>query len=158
ADAVAANTAIFTQFRASRQFGPYSGLDQRQNSRRNLVIENISLEAVHKELLTRYRVTRLEDSQQFGAMLRLVQLHLIDDPDDTCSVFLMAEGSRRRRSYVNDRIGQLFQGRLPTGAGPLVYPGDREVRAANGITVQMGYLDLVHPNDAVDENIPYLAV
>ena len=110
-DAVAANTGLFNQFRAAHQFGPYAGLDLRQNSRRNQVIENIPLQVMHEELLTRYRVTRLEDSQQFGAMLRLIQLHLIDNPDDTCTVFLMAEGQRRRRDYQDDQIVQLFQGR-----------------------------------------------
>ncbi len=161
APAVAANAALFTQFRAAHPFGPYTGLDLRQNSRRNLVIENIPLQLVHEELLTRYRITRLEDSQQFGAMLRLVQLHLIDHPHDTCTVFLMAEGERRRRDYQDDKIVQLFQGRqyaIINGVRDTSYPGDREVRGANGLTVQMGYLDFGQPNALVASNIPHLAI
>lgn len=160
-DAVAANAALFTQFRAAHPFGPYAGLDLRQNSRRNQVIENIPLQVVHEELLTRYRVTRLEDSQQLGAMLRLIQLHLIDHPDETCTLFLMAEGTRRRRDYQDDQIVQLFQGRqyaMINGTRGISYPGDREVRGANGITVQLGYLDLGQPNALVAQNIPHLAV
>ncbi|WP_373650321.1 Z1 domain-containing protein [Schlesneria sp. DSM 10557] len=161
ADAVTANAALFNQFRAAHPFGPYNGLDLRQNSRRNQVIENIPLQTVHEELLTRYRVTRLEDSQQFGAMLRLIQLYLIDNPNATCTVFLMAEGNTRRRDYQDDQIVQLFQGRQYAqinGARGISYPGDREVRGANGITIQMGYLDLGQPNALVGQNIPHLAV
>jgi len=161
ADAIAANAALFNQFRASHRFGPYAGLDLRQNSRRNLVIENIPLQVVHEELLTGYRVTRLEDSQQFGAMLRLIQRHLIDNPDDTCTVFLMAQGECRRRDYQDDKIVQLFQGRqyaMINGVRDISYPGERDVRGANGITVQMGYLDLGQQNALVGSNIPHLAI
>jgi hypothetical protein len=160
-DAVAANRALFDHFRAANTFGPYSGLDTRQNSRRNLVIENVPLQLVHEELLTRYRVSRLEDSEQFGAMLRLILLHLIAEPDDTCTVFLMAEGERRRRAYRDDKIDQLFQGRQYANQGGervVTYPGDREVRAPSGISVHMGYLDLGEPNALVGANIPYIAV
>jgi hypothetical protein len=107
-DAVAANRALFNQFRAANPFGPYDGLDLRQGSRRNLVIRDIPLQLVHESLLTRYRISRLEDSQQIGALLRLIQLHLIERPDDTCTVFLMAEGHQRRRDYQDDQIVQLF--------------------------------------------------
>ena len=125
------------------------------------MIENLPLQLVHEELLTRYRVTRLEDSQQFGAMLRLIQLHLIDHPNDTCTVFLMAEGHHRRRDYQDDKIVQLFQGRqyaVINGVRDISYPGDRDVRGANGLTVQMSYLDLGQPNALVGSNIPHLAI
>jgi hypothetical protein len=160
-DAAAANAALFTQFRAAHTFGPYGGHDVRQSSHRNLVIENVPLQVVHEELLTRYRVTRLEDSQGFGALLRLVQLHLIENPTATCTVFLMAEGNVRRRDYQDDQIVQLFQGRQYAqinGVSAISYPGDREIRGASGITVQMGYLDLGQPNSLVAQNVPYLAV
>lgn len=99
---VAANRALFDQFRASHPFGPYNGLDRRRDSHRNLVVRDLPLQMVHEELLTRYQVTRLEDSQRIGALLRVVQLHLIQHPNDTCSVFLMAEGNTRRRRYGFD--------------------------------------------------------
>ncbi len=161
ADAVTANSSLFSRFRASHEFGPYNGVDLRRASRRNQVIENISLQLVHEELLTRYRVTRLEDSQQVGAMLRLIQLHLSDNPTASCTVFLMAEGHRRLRDYREDRIVQLFQGRQYAqinGIREISYPNEREIRGLQGITVQMGYLDLGQPDALVGVNIPYLAV
>ena len=94
-------------------------------------------------------------------MLRLIQLHLIDNPTATCTVFLMADRTVRRRDYQDDQIVQLFQGRQYAqidGVRGITYPGDREIRGANGITVQMGYLDLGQPNALVAQNIPHLAV
>jgi hypothetical protein len=160
-DAVQANRTLYVQFCAAHPFGPYDGLDMRQASHRNLVLRDIPLQAIHADLLTRYRVSRLEDSQKMGPLLRLIQLHLIDHPDDTCTVFLMSEGNRRRRNYQDDRIVQLFQGRqyaTQNGQRVITYPGDRELRGPQGITVQMSYLDLGEPGALVAENIPHVAV
>ena len=158
--AVEANRSLFEQFRAAHEFGPYDGLDKRKQSRRNQVLSDFSLQALHEELLTRFRVTRLEDSLQLGPLLRLVQLHLIDQPNETCTVFLMAEGQRRRRSYQDDQISQLFQGRQYATEGKekiLTYPGDRDVRGP-GLTVHMSYLDLGEEGALIAENIPHIAV
>jgi hypothetical protein len=160
ADAISANAALFNQFRGAHLFHVHDGLDLRQNSLRNQVIEGIPMQIVHEQLLTRYRVSRLEDSQHFGAMLRVVKVCLIDNPNATCSVFLLAEGVPRRRDY-NGQILQLFQGRQyahVNGERIVTYPGDREVRGANGITVHMGYLDLGKPAAIEARNIPHLAV
>ncbi len=172
-EAVEANRTLFDTFRDAHPFGAYDGLDLRQGSHRNLVLRGISLQAVHEELLTRYRVSRLDDSVQFGPLLRLIQLHLIANPNETCTVFLMAEGNRRRRAYdpeVIDNDGrvirrgsirELFQGKQYAGTGAQrqeTYPGDRDVRGALGITVQLHYLDLGEPNELVAGNVPQLAV
>ena len=173
AEAVLANRTLFDGFRNAHHFGPYDGLDLRQSSHRNLVLANIPLQLLHEELLTRYRVSRLDDSMQFGPVLRLVQIHLIDHPEDTCTVFLMAEGHCRRRAYdpevIDDegrvtqrgRIRELFQGRQYAGRGDqrhLTYPGDREIKTPHCITVQLSYLDLGEADNLVAENIPHLAV
>ncbi len=134
ADAVEHNRRLFGSFRAAHAFVPHSGLDLRQGDRSNLVIEGFSLQSAHEDLLTRYRVSRLEDSQQMGPLLRLVQLHLIEHPNDTCTVVLMAEGNSRRRRYEDDRINQLFQGRQYAGQGAdriLTYPGDTRDSGTN---------------------------
>ncbi|HLN29389.1 MAG TPA: Z1 domain-containing protein [Gemmataceae bacterium] len=160
ADALAANRTVFEQFQAAHAFGPYEGLDLRQASDRNLVLRDASLQAVHEELLTRYRVTRLEDSQQMVPLLRLIQLHLIEQPDALCTVFLMAGGRRRRRDYTDDRV-QPFQGpQYATQNGQRVrtYPGDAQVRDDQCLTVQMYYLDIGTPNDLIAENVPLIAV
>jgi len=172
-EAIQSNRNLFGSFRQAHPFGVYNGIDLRQNSRRNLVLENVPLQAVHEELLTRFRVPRLDDSVQLGPVLRLVQLHLIDYPDETCTVFLMAEGHTRRRAYDPELIDgdgtviqrgtikELFQGRQYAGRGAQrqeTYPGDREIRGASGITVQLHYLDLFEANDLIAQNVPLLSV
>src|SRR5262249_30984453 len=130
-DAIDANRALFDDFRSAHAFGPYDGLDLRQDSHRNLVIRDIPLQFVHEELLTRYRLPRLDDSRRINPLLRLIQLHLIERPDATCTVFLMSEGYSRRRGYDDDQVKQLFQGKqyaTQGGRRVMTYPGDREVR------------------------------
>ena len=158
-EAMQANRALFDTFRYAHPFGQYEGLDLRQNSYRNLILRDVLLQTVHEELLTLYRLSRLNDSVQFGPLLRLIQLHLIERPNDTCIVFLMAEGNRSRRGYENDEIKELFQGPQYAGRPPsMTYPGGRRIRAEEGVTVQMTYLDLGEPNSLVAENVPHLAV
>ena len=73
----------------------------------------------------------------------------------------MAEGHSRRRDYQDDEILQLFQGRQYAtigGVKTVTYPGEREVRGAIGITVQVGYLDLGQAGATIAQNIPHLAV
>jgi hypothetical protein len=161
-EAVEDNRRLFEQFRAAHTFEAHDGLDLRQQrSDRNLVIRNASLRAVHEELLTRFRVPRLEDSQQMVPLLRLIQLHLIEHPDALCTVFLMAGGERRRREYADDRV-QPFQGpQYATQNGQQVrtYPGDAQVRNDQQLTVQMYYFDIRTPNDELlAENVPLIAV
>ncbi|MBL9045468.1 MAG: hypothetical protein JNM83_27920 [Myxococcales bacterium] len=155
--AVDGNRVLFEKFLSRHSFTPHNGLDLRQGGPLNLVLEDVSLRTVHEELLTRYRVSRLDDSLQFGALLHLIQVHLTSEPDASCSVFLMGSGKRRRRGYADDRIKELFQGRQ-YASGRITYPGDREVRG-NGVTIQMSYLDLGQ-RDAplIAENVPHLAV
>jgi hypothetical protein len=160
-EAVQANRALFDSFRATHAFTLYDGLDLRQGSNCNRVLRDVRLQTVHEDLLTRYRVSRLDDSLRIWPLLRLIQLHLIEHADDTCTVFLMAEGNRRRRGYEDDKIKQLFQGEQFAGLGNqrhMTYPGDRDIRGPQGITVQMSYLDLGEANALIAEDVPHIAV
>lgn len=159
-ESVVANRGYFAEFRAAHTFLPYDGTDLRQQSDRNLVLPNASLQSVHEELLTRYRVSRLEDSQQMGPLLRLIQLHLIDHPDEPCTVFLMAGGARRRRDYTDDRV-QPFQGQqyaTQNGQRVRTYPGDAQVRDNEHITIQLYYLDIGKPNEIIAGDVPLISV
>jgi len=161
AEALGANRALFSQFFASRPFAQHDGPDLRQNSPRNQVLRNVPLQMVHEELLTRYRISRLEDSQLFASLLRLIQFHLSDNPNDICTAFLMGGGQLRRRGYQDGKIKELFQGVQYAGSGGQrveTYPGDRRIRADQGISVQMSYLNLGDASPFIAENVPHLAV
>jgi len=161
ADALEENREIFGRFRASVSFGPYDGLDRRTDSSPNLVAR-LPLSVVHERLLTAYRFPRLEDSQKFAPLLRLVQKRLMSHSNDTCTVFLMANGDRRRRDYENNQVNQLFQGVQYDSQRRETYPGDHRIRADAGITVQMSYLDFgprnAPRNSLIAENVPMIAV
>ncbi len=160
-DALEENRATFARFRRMVPLGPYDGLDRRRDSSPNLVAR-APLQVVHEHLLTAYRFPRLEDSQEFAPLLRLVQRRLMSHPSDTCMVFLMGSGERRRRDYENNEIKQLFQGVQYDSQRRETYPGDRRIKADAGVTVQMSYLDLGPrgaPQDAlIAQNVPMVAV
>jgi hypothetical protein len=161
ADAVASNRALFAQFRAAHPFVQHDGLDLRQTSPRNQMLRGVPLMLVHSELLTRYRISRLEDSQLFASLLRLIQVRLVDNPDDTCTVFLMANGQIRRRGYRDGEIKELFQGVQYASHGGqrvVTYPGDRRIKEDRGISTQMSYLDLGEAGHPIAQNVPHLAV
>lgn len=156
--AIEANRAIFEQFMRDMQLVQHDGLDRRATEHRNLVDHDISLSRAHEELLTRISVRRLEDSQVFAALLHLIQVHLAQHPEDSCSVFLMAGGHAIRRAYEDDSIKELFQGRQYDRQGT-TYPGDRRVRADEGISIQLRYLTLGERGQPpIAENIPHVAV
>lgn len=155
-DAIGENRVTFERFLPMVTFGPHDGLDRRRNSRPNLVAQ-ARLQLIHEHLLTAYRFPRLEDSQKFGAILRLVQRRLASHPDESCTIFLMGSGERRRRRYTDNAIDQLFQGVQYDKQGE-TYPGDRKIRAPQGITVQLSNLDLGEPNALIAENLPMIAV
>jgi len=155
--AMVANRSVFEQFIARLHFIEHDGLDRRTTEHKNLIARDVSLRQVHECLLTRVLVRRLEDSRRFSLLLRQIQIHLTQHPDDTCTVFFMAGGNRIRRDCENNEIKQLFQGRQ-VAAGVPTYPGDRQVRADEGISIQLRYLDLGPRDNLIAQNVPHVAV
>jgi hypothetical protein len=86
----------------------------------------------------------------------------MQDTDAECTIYLMANGNPRRRDYVNDQIVELFQGEQFVSRGSarvMTYPGDRQVRATHGLSIQMNNLTLgPRQGPLIAENIPHLAV
>lgn len=160
-EALEENRATLTRFRGIVSFGSYDGLDRRRDSPPNLVAR-VPLQVVHEHLLTTFRFPRLEDSQEFAPLLRMVQKTLMARPNEPCTVFLMASGERRRRDYQDGKIEQLFQGVQYDSQRRVTYPGDRKIRADSGITVQVSYLDLgargAPRSQLLAEDVPMIAV
>jgi hypothetical protein len=161
-EAIESNRQLLAELRAHFDFQEDDGLDLRQGENRNLKTEPLPLRLIHEALLTRYRVTHIDDSYRLSAVLRLVQLHLMQDTDAECTIYLMANGNPRRRDYVNDQIVELFQGEQFVSRGSarvMTYPGDRQVRATHGLSIQMNNLTLgPRQGPLIAENIPHLAV
>jgi hypothetical protein len=152
------NRSIFDQFIGDIPLIEHDGLDRRNIDDKNMIARDIPLCFVHENLLTRIQVRRLEDSNTIALLLRHIQLHLAEHPNDTCSVILISRGRRIRRALEGDKIKELFQGRQYDSQG-MTYPGDRQVKDEEGITVQLRYLDLGERDQPlIAENVPHAAV
>jgi hypothetical protein len=157
-EVVHANRDVFESFKSRLVFVQHGGLDRRATENKNMVVENVKLNHLHSEFLTRWRVRRIDDSQTMAALLRLIQLHLNDHPDDECTLVLMSGGQLIRRGYENDKIKELFQGVQYDAEGE-TYPGDRAIRGEDNLTVQLRNLTLGERSQPpIAENIPHFAV
>jgi hypothetical protein len=161
-EAIRDNAALFTRIRQQFPFAEHNGLDLRQNSPRNQVASNLSLQTVHEEFLSAYRFPRPEDTEKFVALLRIVQVWLADHPDDRCTVYLMNNGEIRRFGYSDGQIDEPFQGAQYAGRPQTqTYPGDRAIRADNGLSVQIRYVTLGPPRTpavVTAANVPFIAI
>lgn len=113
-------------------------------------------------------------------MRGLISSYLNENEDETCLVYIISSEKtddeviqtiRKRRLNRNNEIQQLFQGEQPTKNGKFlkgeVYPGDRNFKDENKLTVQIHRLHLTDVNglDIQDEkgeiiyqDIPSIAI
>ena len=117
------------------------------------------------ELLMQLQFRSIEDSQQFTAVLSLLQRIVEHESNTSATVYLMSGGrNRERRVDREDRLGNvstLFQGANPSERGPRrgsIYPGDSAIRASTGVTVQIHTLTIIRENGERHQNIPAIAI
>ncbi len=131
-----------------------------------MVASGVPLQQVYEEFLTRLRIPNLTDNQAFTAVLIVLDAFLADQPQATCTVFQMSSGQVRERSVNSDgEIINLFQGEAPVHPRERrgeVYPGDRAIRGADRVTLQIHTLDLQEGSGAqarvVASDVPVVAV
>ena len=147
--------------RYENQFQPDSGDPRRTEEQIHLVATGLSLREVYESFLTKLRFTRPSDSARFTGLLLQIDKHL-EEQDDSCTIYQMTPGRLRERGLDDkDEIKNLFQGQNPDGVPRMaaIYPGDREIRAADGLTIQIHRLRLKHDNGTVAANdVPAVAV
>src|SRR5262249_48940350 len=85
------------------------------------------------------------------------------NPNELCRVYRMSpEEARERGLGADGRISNLFQGANPVEPRNLrgsVYPGDRDLHAANQVTVQIHMLTLTDADGrALAVEVPVVAV
>jgi len=159
------NKNIISSFLGSNinYFSPDNGHPQRTEEQKHLVAE-LSLKDCLAQLLNRLKFTRESDSQTFSSLRGVIGLYLQDNPDERCLVYVISsknengqiiQNIRDRRLHENgsNTIKQLFQGKNPK-SGQVIYPGDREIRNENLVTIQIHRLHLkdIDGNNIVDEN------
>ena len=116
------------------------------------------LQNVYEELLVPFRVKQFGDSNVFTKVCLQIKEYLKSCPKAPCTVYHISQGIPRKRSVNrNNEILRFFQGRNPT-KGPVVYPGDRDIKSSSGVTVQIHNLNILRDGEEIFQDVPVLAV
>ena len=103
------------------------------------------------------------DSQRRTWLLLQLRRALKQHPQELCTVYRMSPGARRERGVNGDgRISNLFQGAYPVARDRRgsIYPGDREIRTPDQVTIQIHLVDLTEgaAGEVLVGEVPILAV
>ncbi|MEM8556304.1 MAG: Z1 domain-containing protein [Bacteroidota bacterium] len=162
-DAVDDNRGTVDAFLGGLQLEPDEGRAERLDSHRHLVARDVPVRQVLSELLANLRFPSAADSPRFTALQLRLEEHVEAHPDATCTVLQMRPGVQTQRG-TNDKgeIINLFAGAYPVESRAKVYPGDRGIKADEGITIQLHRLDvydgIVSEGNVLREDVPVVAV
>lgn len=161
-EVTAQNRATIAAFVSGLMFHPDEGHPDRTVSQRHMIAEGVSLQSVYADVLTQFRLQRPGDSNRLLGLCLQVERYLERHPNACCTVVHINGGEVRERG-LNDEgeVAQLFQGAAPVEPRSRrgeVYPGDREIRAAHGVTLQIHNLRLRREGATVAEAVPTIAV
>ncbi len=158
-------------------FGEDAGHPNRTEDQKHLVAQ-ISLQDCLDNLLKKLKFTRESDSATYSSLRGVFNRYLENHPNENCLVYLMSANSlddwkirtRRLKSRLDKKepteiqefeIQELFQGKNPR-TGEVIYPGDREIKNNNLVSIQIHRLHLKdgEGNDIFDEdgNLKYVDV
>ena len=132
-------------------FSQDQGHSNRTEEQKHLVA-SISMKECLEHLLNKLKFTRESDSATYSSLRGILKRHLEEYPDDNCLIYLMSARSltdwtirtRRMDKKGHDEIQELFQGKNPR-TGPVIYPGDREIKNDNVLSIQIHRLHMTDP-------------
>ena len=161
-DVVLANRAVVEAFSAGREFLADSGSVDRTETQRHGVCRTMLLREVFEKLLVPFKVIGDRDAQENLGMLLQLRWALDEDDSEPCTVYRISPSTKRTRGVKgNGEIRNLFQGAFPVDPedhrGP-IYPGDRQIREEDRVTVQIHVVDLTQDEQVVAEDVPVVAV
>jgi hypothetical protein len=162
-DVLTANRSVVADFLRRLTMVPDDGHAERTEVQRHLEANDVSLDALLRDLLVPLKVPASFDAKRFTGLLLQLKRALERDPNELCQVFLMSGGQVRKRELSEDgRIKNLFQGENPVeprSRRGSIYPGDRNIHAANRVTIQIHMLTLTDANDRpLATQVPVVAV
>ena len=156
-DAIITNRRIVQNFIAGLQFAPDQGHPQRTEAQHHLVAADVPVSSILENLLVSLRMTYSPDSQRMTGVMIQIQKHLESHSDTLGSVYLMSSGqSRVRAANISNEIPTLFQGANFAG-DVTTYPGDREIRGTDRLTIQIHNLDVTTSEGSI-ASVPAIAV
>ncbi|MEZ0487651.1 Z1 domain-containing protein [Fibrella aquatica] len=112
--------------------------------------------------LNELKFTRERDSALFTSFKSIMKMQLEQNLDEPCQVYLMSTQTtdvqrwepRERRLNNKDELQNLFQGKNPR-TGPVIYPGDSEIKQLDIISIQVHLLSI---KDTSYDQIPTIAI
>ena len=161
-DVIHGNRQTLDRFLSGKTFKEDEGHPDRTVTQRHDICYNVPLHDVVNNLLVPTRITGTTDSQRYTAMLLLLSYALESNSSELCNVYQMSRGTERSRSIdENGEVRQLFQGAAPVSPKEQqgeIYPGDRDIRETERVSVQIHTLNLRMNDDFVANNVPVIAV
>jgi len=153
--AVASNREVVNAFRDSiLSWAPDPGHQDRTDVQIHLMARVPALAALESLLAPLRFVDTVDSVEHTGLMLQL-RTYLEDHPMQECVVYQMSGGRERYRGLTDrDEIDNLFQGRNPAAPQPMIYPGDREIHAADEASIQIHMLQI----DGSELPVPTVAI
>lgn len=159
---VQANRQAVAGFVQGLAFEEDEGHPERTDVQRHHICRGIPLRTVIEQLLVKMRITGTTDSQRNTGLLLQLSKALEDDADELCTIYRISPATGRRRGIdENGEVTNLFQGEAPVHPRERrgeVYPGDRAIRDADKVTIQIHTLNLTRDDQVVAEDVPVLAV
>ena len=155
--AVEENRAIIQNFMRTLSFREGTGNIKDAGSW-HPVATDVSLRDVCEELLVPLQVRRWTDTEKFRRVCLQIAIYLDSHPDELCTVYHITNENNTRTRTLDEKneIPELFQG--PSSRTGERYPGDRQIKASKGVTVQIHNFTVIHRNGEVTPNIPAIAV
>lgn len=156
-EAIGHNNALIDRFVAGMTFTDDVGDSRRTIHQRHRVAYGMPLRSAYEQLLEELRLPAPDDSLQHTALLLQISAWLEDHPNATCSVFVMRPGAseKHRTRTPDDELGNFYQGPNPsTGQDQgSIYPGDREIKDASDLTIQIHTFELRPHKDGEDKSV-----
>jgi hypothetical protein len=144
------------------EFSQDQGHEDRQPGMIHEVTEEIPLKDVFDEFLSELSYSDPRDTERYlGLLLQLRTFIEEEENEPLCRVYKIAGGQTRDRSLNrHQQIKQLYQGAHPDAQGE-IYPGDRQIRSEDQVTIQVHSLDLYSgrvDGEPLEEEVPVVAV
>jgi len=162
ADILRDNRSVVQRFLGTLTLRPDAGSDDRELAQRHEMAADVPLRRALEELLIPYRLIDANDSQERTGLLLQLSRALEGVPGELCTIYRMSPAYKRERGVdANGRLKYLFQGAFPVS--PLsrrgsIYPGDKEIHAADRVSIQVHWLALTEGDAVVANEVPVLAV
>lgn len=132
---------------------PDDGNPNRTSTQKHLANDNVPLKLVYENLLLSFKITDQNDSERYTGMRLQLKKYLEENPDETCSLYVMSRESLELEWQKRERSvgGELFQGANPDKTGS-IYPGDRNIGNKSRVIIQLHRLKVLDPNKSIVGN------